>query len=194
MNDMTTFAAVRPGRLTALIAVFAAIALCAALTAGPARGGDSGGLGTKAESSKRNATVPGSKAKLKNGRAIPPEAAPPRVRKVIRAANKIRNKPYRYGGGHASFRDSGYDCSGAVSYALRGGKLLRSPLDSNGLAGWGKRGKGKWITVYGASSHAYMVVAGLRFDTAMTSGDGPSWSKSLRSVSENYKKRHKGNL
>ena len=109
---------------------------------------------------------------------------------MIAAANKIRNKPYKYGGGHRRWKDRGYDCSGAVSYALRGAKLVSSPLDSSGLARWGKKGKGKWITVYGASSHAYMVVAGLRFDTSMVSGNGPGWSKSMRSTPENYKARH----
>ena len=109
---------------------------------------------------------------------------------MIAAANRIRNKPYRYGGGHGSFRDSGYDCSGAVSYALHGGRLLKTPLDSSGLARYGSRGKGKWINIYGAPSHAYMVVAGLRFDTSMTRGDGPGWSRSMRSTSESYRIRH----
>ena len=96
---------------------------------------------------------------------------------MIAAANKIRNKPYKYGGGHTTnFKDTGYDCSGAVSYALHGGGLLDTPLDSGSLGKWGKKKKGQWITVYGAPSHAYMVVAGLRFDTSMTRGDGPSWS------------------
>ncbi len=166
--------------LFALIATFAVLA--------PSASAGGGGLGSGADDA--GSTVPGSKAKLVKGKAIAPANAPEAVKKVIAAANKIRNKPYRYGGGHGSFRDSGYDCSGAVSYALHGAKLLSSPLDSSGLARYGAKRKGKWITVYGASSHAYMVVAGLRFDTAMTSGDGPSWSKSLRSVSENYKARH----
>jgi hypothetical protein len=139
-------------------------------------------------------TVPGNKAKLKKGKAIPPANAPKRVVKVIEAANKIRKKPYKYGGGHSRWNDSGYDCSGAASYALRGGKLLKRPIDSNGMARYGKRGKGKWITVYGAPSHGYIVVAGLRFDTAMVKGNGPRWSKKLRSTPENYKVRHPKNL
>src|SRR5688572_25429117 len=153
----------------------------------------SGGVGPEGTSSS-DATVPGSKAKLVKGRAIPPEDAPKRVVRVIEAANKIRNKPYKYGGGHGDWKDSGYDCSGAASYALHGGGLLDAPLDSSGLAKWGTKGKGNWISVYGASSHAYMVVAGLRFDTAMTKGDGPSWSRKLRSTPENYKVRHFRNL
>ena len=135
-------------------------------------------------------TVPGSKAKLIKGKAIAPEGAPEKVKAVIAAANRIRNKPYLYGGGHGSFRSRGYDCSGAVSFALRGGRLIDSPLPSYELTKWGKRGKGQWITVYGARSHAYMVVAGLRFDTSMVRGDGPGWSKSLRSTPESYKARH----
>jgi hypothetical protein len=131
-------------------------------------------------------------ARLRHGKAIAASCAPSRVKAVIDAANEIRKKPYKWGGGHGSWKDSGYDCSGAVSYALHAGRFLKSPLDSSGLAKWGKRGKGSWITVYGAPSHAYMVVAGLRFDTAMVRGDGPSWSKRLRSTPENYKKRHKG--
>jgi hypothetical protein len=108
---------------------------------------------------------------------------------VIEAANRIRNKPYRYGGGHASFEDSGYDCSGAVSYALRGGRFLSSPLPSSGFYGWGKAGVGKWITVYTNPGHAYMVVAGLRFDTSMTPGDGPGWSTSMRSTPGSFTAR-----
>ena len=135
-------------------------------------------------------TTSGSKAKLVKGKAIAPENAPRKVKRVIAAANEIRKKPYRYGGGHGSWNDSGYDCSGAVSYALHGAKLLKRPLDSSGLARYGKKKRGEWITVFGASSHAYMVVAGLRFDTSMVRGDGPGWSKKLRSTPENYKARH----
>ena len=135
-------------------------------------------------------TVKGSKAKLVKGKAIAPEGAPKQVQQVIAAANKIRNKPYKYGGGHGSWNDKGYDCSGAASYALHGGGLLKAPIDSSGMAKYGVKGKGEWISVYGAPSHGYIVVAGLRFDTAMTRGDGPSWSRSLRSTPENYKVRH----
>ncbi|MCB0827528.1 MAG: hypothetical protein KDB62_01800 [Solirubrobacterales bacterium] len=111
---------------------------------------------------------------------------------MIRWANRIRNKPYVYGGGHASFNSSGYDCSGAVSYALRGGRFVSSPLASTGYMSWKKRGKGKWITVYSNPGHAYMVVAGLRFDTSMTPGDGPGWSTSMRSTPGSFTARHPG--
>jgi hypothetical protein len=123
------------------------------------------------------------KAKLVNGRAIPPTTAPKRVKAVIEAANKIRKKPYIWGGGHGSFKSAGYDCSGAVSYALRGGRFIGYPMASGPLMSWGKRGKGKWITVYSNPNHVYLVVAGLRFDTANTAGNGPRWSASLRSTS-----------
>jgi cell wall-associated NlpC family hydrolase len=114
------------------------------------------------------------------------------VKKVIAWANRIRNKPYRYGGGHGTFIDSGYDCSGSVSFALRGGRFVSSPMASTGYMSWGKRGKGRWITVYSNPGHAYMVVAGLRFDTSMTPGNGPGWSKSLRSTPGRFVARSPG--
>ena len=132
------------------------------------------------------------KARLVNGKAIAPASAPARVKKVIRWANRIRNKPYIYGGGHASFKSRGYDCSGAVSYALRGGRFVSSPMASTGYMNWNKRGRGKWITTYSNPGHMYLVVAGLRFDTAMTPGDGPGWSKNLRSIPGSFSARHPG--
>ena len=85
--------------------------------------------------------------------------------------------PYVWGGGHGSFESSGYDCSGAVSYALHGGGFLSTPLDSTGFSYWGEAGPGSWITVYANSGHAFVVIAGLRWDTSQTGGDGPSWSR-----------------
>ena len=154
-----------------------------ALPVAPA-GAGSGGI-----SADRSDAPTGAKAKLVRGKAIAPEGAPEEVVAAIKAANRIRKKPYRYGGGHQKFRDKGYDCSGAVSYALHKAGLLDSPLDSSGLAKWGKRGKGDWITVYGNPGHAYAVIAGLRWDTSMTAGNGPGWSKKMRSA-RGYKKRH----
>ena len=111
--------------------------------------------------------------------------------RVIDAANRIaKHKDYCYGGGHASFKSSCYDCSGSVSYALHGGRLLSRPMDSSGLARWGHGNRGKWITVYANAGHAFMKVAGLRFDTSMTAGEGPGWSKHMRS-GRGYTKRHK---
>jgi hypothetical protein len=128
--------------------------------------------------------TPTAKAKLlPNGMLIPPASAPARVKRVIAAANKIRSKPYLWGGGHAKWWDKGYDCSGAVSFALHGGKFLESPLPSGPLASWGEEGEGRWITVFTNPGHAYVVVAGWRFDTSgSTNGEtGPRWREEARS-------------
>jgi cell wall-associated NlpC family hydrolase len=124
-------------------------------------------------------TGPVSKARLIGTRAVAPLNAPPAVKRVIAAANHIRTLPYIWGGGHGRWQDAGYDCSGAVSYALHGGRLLTTPLTSGSFESWGEAGPGRWITVYANAGHAYMVVAGLRFDTAGdTSGTGPRWHPS----------------
>jgi cell wall-associated NlpC family hydrolase len=125
--------------------------------------------------------------------AVAPADAPQKVKDAIAAANAITRKPYRYGGGHGSFNDSGYDCSGAVSYALHGGGMLSRPLDSTGFASWGSRGRGSWITVYANSGHAYVVIAGLRFDTSGRGEDGPRWRPESRS-SSGFVARHPGGL
>jgi hypothetical protein len=137
---------------------------------------------------------PPEKAKLVNGRLIAPASAPRRVVRAITAANRIVEKPYIYGGGHQLYRRgklaSGYDCSGAVSYALYGGRFLRSPLPSGAMMSWGREGPGRWITVYAHGGHAYVVIAGFRFDTSMHDADapgpstGPRWSRTLRRSSE----------
>jgi hypothetical protein len=122
-----------------------------------------------------------------DGSATPPADAPPQVRKAINAANKIRLKPYRWGGGHRSFKSKGYDCSGAVSYVLHAAGLLKRPLASGPLASsWGSSGIGQWITVYANSGHTYAVIAGLRWDTSAVGepfnrGSGPRWRSTLRS-------------
>ena len=131
-----------------------------------------------------------------DGSASPPAGAPPQVVAVIEAANQIKDAPYAWGGGHGSFESSGYDCSGAVSYALHGGGLLSSPLDSTGFGYWGEAGEGNWITVYANSGHAFMWVAGLRWDTSDTGGSGPSWSASASSweTSQSWSVRHPAGL
>ncbi len=127
------------------------------------------------------APVSGQTAQLgADGLAAAPSGAPQAVKDVIAAANSIAHTPYVWGGGHGSFESSGYDCSGAVSFALHGGGLISSPLDSTGLTTWGEPGQGNWITVYGNSGHAYVVIAGLRFDTSGTGGSGPRWQTDLR--------------
>jgi peptidoglycan hydrolase-like protein with peptidoglycan-binding domain len=111
------------------------------------------------------------------------------VQRVVRAANRIAQKPYKYGGGHARWSDSGYDCSGSVSYALHGGGLLSSPLTSGGFMRWGAPGRGRRITIYASPSHVYMVVDGRRYDTTGRDETGTRWQASDRS-SAGYVVRH----
>jgi cell wall-associated NlpC family hydrolase len=134
-------------------------------------------------------TVPGDVGVIRNGIAYAPAAAPIEVQRVIWAANALRHKPYIYGGGHKSFRARGYDCSGSVSYALHGGGLLATPLDSSDFMKWGQRGKGAWITVYTNPGHAWMIVAGLRLDTSGTGESGPRWRAEKRSA-RGFRVRH----
>jgi peptidoglycan hydrolase-like protein with peptidoglycan-binding domain len=133
---------------------------------------------------KAQTSSPAGRARINaNGTATAPAGAPVIVQRVIAAANQIISTPYQYGGGHASFTSSGYDCSGAVSYALHGGGLLSSRDDSTGFESYGSSGPGKWITVYADSGHAWVVVAGIAFDTAnyggpnIPSGNGPRWRR-----------------
>lgn len=139
--------------------------------------------------------LPGQQAQLlPNGDAVPPANAPLAVRVAIEAANRINHLPYRWGGGHGSFEDSGYDCSGAVSYALNGAGLLSSPLDSTGLMFWGEPGTGSWITVFAHSGHTFAFIAGLRWDTGGNGGgNGPRWHPDLRSTA-GYVARHPAGL
>src|SRR4051812_23386478 len=135
----------------------------------------------------------GANAKIIDGRAIPPAGAPEPVRQAILRANDLIGKPYRWGGGHRAFNAGGYDCSGAVSYALHGGGLLSSPLDSSSFLRWGEAGAGRWITVYTNPGHAYMAIAGVRLDTS-TAGDrrglrGPRW-RPLRATNAGFHTRH----
>ena len=124
------------------------------------------------------------------GRAIAPADAPKAVKQIIAAGNKIAFKPYIYGGGHRSWRAKGYDCSGSVSYALRGAKLLKSPLASGDFIDWGEAGVGTWVTLYTKSSHIYAVIAGLRFDTSGRLGKkGSRWQTAMRSP-KGYTIRH----
>jgi peptidoglycan hydrolase CwlO-like protein len=125
-----------------------------------------------------------------NGDAIPPSNAPLAVRGAIEAANQIDDLPYIWGGGHGSFTSSGYDCSGAVSFALHGGGLLSSPLDSTGFEVWGEPGAGNWITVFANSGHAWAMIAGLRWDTAGNGSDGPRWSTELNENTADFVARH----
>ena len=133
-------------------------------------------------------TAPSGTAQIRpNGKAIPPANAPRQVRKAIKAANRIHKRHYIWGGGHRSFKSKGYDCSGAVSYVLHAAGLLRSPMASGPLMAWGVPGIGSWITVYANRTHAWMTVAGLRFDTSaagesLSQGSGPRWRFNMRTA------------
>ena len=121
--------------------------------------------------------------------ALVPATAPPQVRDAIIAANRLVNRPYRYGGGHGSFEDSGYDCSGTVSYALHGAGLLEAPRDSTGLTSFGAGGTGRWMTTYANAGHAYIVIAGLRLDTSGPGEEGPRW-RAEPAAADGYVARH----
>jgi len=105
-----------------------------------------------------------------------PANAPLSVKRVIWAANRLCTKPYRYGGGHRSFHDTGYDCSGTVSYALAGAGLVSAPLSSKDLRAYGHRGPGKWITIYARDGHVFAVIAGLRLDTTSPHNPNRRWA------------------
>jgi hypothetical protein len=121
------------------------------------------------------------------GLATIPPAAPSRVAAIINAANSVARKPYVYGGGHGrladeTFVDTAYDCSGSVSFALAAAGLVDSPLDSSALARFGRPGRGRWVTIYANAGHAFMTVAGLRFDTSGRSAGGSRWQAGSRTV------------
>ena len=129
-------------------------------------------------------TVPGSTARLRYGQAAAPENAPIAVKRAIWAANQLLSKPYRYGGGHKSFTDKGYDCSGTISFALGGAGLIPSPMSSSDFRRFGQSGRGKWITVYARNGHTFAIIAGLRLDTTpyITANDrwAPRWQPTVR--------------
>ncbi len=138
--------------------------------------------------------APGAKATIgPDGLAIAPASAPAAVKAIIAAGNGIHAKPYKYGGGHGRWNDSGYDCSGSMSYALHGAGLLDPALDSTGFMRWGEAAKGTWVTTYANAGHSYMVVAGLRFDTSGRGDDGSRWDTEMRSAT-GYTVRHPAGL
>ncbi len=140
----------------------------------PASAGDNGTLDelperdhgiTVASMAGENGLSAKNSAILIGRQAIPPAGAPYEVEQAISAANAIVGTPYVWGGGHGTWNDTGYDCSGAVSYALGGAGLLGAPVNSSALMDWGDPGPGKWITIYANAGHTYAVIAGLRWDT-----------------------------
>jgi peptidoglycan hydrolase-like protein with peptidoglycan-binding domain len=118
-----------------------------------------------------------------DGLASAPANAPEAVKQIIAAGNAIATKPYKYGGGHGRWQDTGYDCSGSVSYALHGAGLLDEAMPSGSFTSWGDKGPGQWVTIYANGGHMYMVVAGLRFDTSGRQQDGTRWHADMRSGS-----------
>jgi cell wall-associated NlpC family hydrolase len=147
------------------------------------------GGGVSSDATETPTTTAGDAYVNDDGLAVAPADAPAEVQSIIAAGNKIASKPYKYGGGHGRWRDSGYDCSGSVSYALHAAGLLSAPLDSGSFMSWGQRGRGTWVTIYTNPSHAYMVVAGLRFDTSARKVSGSRWTETMRS-SRGYRIRH----
>jgi hypothetical protein len=175
--------------------IFIAVLCLCAFCAGPAAAQDpsTGGSAYGApDAPAPTTTMPD--AQIADGLALAPESAPQEVKDAIAAANAIVGKPYVYGGGHnLSFKGRGYDCSGTVSFALHGGGLLKTPLDSGSFMRWGAAGAGNWITVYTNPGHAFAVIAGLRLDTS-AAGDpsgakGPRWRPVLRST-RGFRARH----
>jgi cell wall-associated NlpC family hydrolase len=154
-------------------------------TGAPPTTGTTGGAGVGAPppgpSTPAHPTVPGYVAEIVHGVAYAPAMAPIQVQRAIWAGNKIRKKPYIWGGGHAAFKSAGYDCSGSVSYVLHAAGLLKRPDDSSDFEGWGQGGSGEWITVYTNAGHAFIEIAGIRFDTSAEAdphpprGTGPRW-------------------
>jgi len=130
-----------------------------------------------AGASEPTAPVTGKATLGDDGLAVAPTDAPPEVKAAIEAGNEIATAPYRYGGGHGErLKDSGYDCSGSMSYVLRKAGLLKRSMASGGFTRYGEAGRGAWITTYANSGHAYMVVAGLRFDTSSRKRTGNRWN------------------
>ena len=117
-----------------------------------------------------------------DGLAAVPSSAPHQVEAIIRAANAVALLPYVYGGGHARWEDSAYDCSASVSFALAAAGFLKGPLDSTSFMSWGKSGPGKWVTIFANHGHAWMIVAGLRFDTSGLRIGGSRWTAQTRST------------
>jgi hypothetical protein len=140
------------------------------------------------------AYVRGKTAVIVGGYAVPPAGLPKKVMQAISAGNQIVGKPYKYGGGHASFNDTGYDCSATVSYALHGAGLIDSVGTSSSLRKFGRAGEGKYITVYAKSGHTFIVIAGLRLDTGYNGeNEGPKWSTRSRPI-KGYVARHPAGL
>jgi cell wall-associated NlpC family hydrolase len=168
-----------------------------------AEGGGNGGSGISGPSEPASTpvhpTVTGDIAKIINGVAYAPSYAPLQVKQAIWAGNRIRTKPYVYGGGHGEWNDVGYDCSGSVSYVLHAAGLLKVSEASGEMESWGQQGIGQWVTVYANGGHAFVEIAGIRFDTSAEqdpnppSGTGPRW-RPLMTDTSGFMARHPAGL
>ncbi len=135
----------------------------------------------------------GETAKIIDGLAYAPKNAPKAVKLAIQAGNRLQNKPYKWGGGHARLNDDGYDCSGTVSYVLRAAGLMKGQLPSSGFFSYGERGAGRWITIYVRNGHVFMTIAGLRLDTGWGADrSGPRWQTRTRPGSGHVMRHPKG--
>jgi hypothetical protein len=167
----------------------------------PGATGTSGGAGVGAGPALPfpRPTVPGTTAQIIHGLAYAPADAPIQVQEAIWAGDRIRLKPYIYGGGHGSFNSPGYDCSGSVSYVLHAAGLLKTSMDSSDFMSWDLRGLGQWITVYTNPAHAFVQIAGIRFDTSAEDdphpppGTGPRWRPVMTSTA-GFMARHPAGL
>jgi hypothetical protein len=152
-----------------------------------------------APSTPQHPTVSGSVAKIIKGVAYAPAYAPMQVKKAIWAGNQIRLKPYAVGGGHGKWKDSAYDCSGAVSYVLHAAGLLKVSEDSGQMESFGSKGLGQWMTVYTNPGHAFIEIAGIRLDTSREGdphpapGTGPRW-RPVMDTTPGYVARHPSDL
>ncbi|MGH2867269.1 MAG: hypothetical protein ACRDNK_06835 [Solirubrobacteraceae bacterium] len=158
-------------------------------------GAPAAGPSTSGPSTPAHPTVPGLRARVIKGVAYAPASAPRRVQEIIWAGNRIRTKPYVYGGGHGVWKDVGYDCSGSVSYVLHAARLLKTSMDSSGFESWDVSGPGQWVTVYTNPGHAFIEVAGIRLDTSSEGdphparGTGPRW-RPLMHGTPGFQSRH----
>ena len=185
--------------LSALATAFTGGVAAASTPATATSGGAGLGAPATAPSTPAHPTVPGLKAKIIHGVAYAPSLAPVQVQRAIWAGNAIRLKPYVYGGGHAKWRDVGYDCSGSVSYVLHAAGLISVSKDSSDFMTWGQSGLGQWITIFTNPGHAFVEIAGIRLDTSSegdpraASGSGPRWRPLLNDTSS-YMERHPVNF
>jgi cell wall-associated NlpC family hydrolase len=172
-------------------------------TASPPPASTSGGAaiapGPPPVSTPVHPVVQGLAAKIIHGLAYAPSMAPIQVQRAIWAGDAIRHKPYIYGGGHGTWNDAGYDCSGSVSYVLHAAGLIRTSMDSGEMMSWGQAGLGAWITIYTNPGHAFVEIAGIRLDTSAEQdpnpppGTGPRWRPLVTSTS-GFSARHPADL